>query len=126
MPAIIRSLHEVTRASDASGAITSRRIVYPDTIISAVHMLDGRRTLDDAIAEFNDDSNVTSFNQDGSITKVMTNSGMIINTEFGENIITETCTYSDSTPYYIKTTTFSNDGTITEVKTYADNTGGDD
>ena len=125
MPAIIRSLHEVTRSSGADGDITSRTLVYPDTIISAVHMLDGRRTLDDAIAELNDESNVTTFNQDGSITKTMTTSGMIITTTFGDGVITDTCTYSDETPFYTKTTTFNDDGSITVSKVYADNTEGD-
>jgi len=125
MPAKIRSLHEITRDSE-TGAITGRTLVYPDTIVSAIHMLDGRRTLDDALGDLSDDSSVTTFNQNGTITRVMTNSGMIITTEFGDNVITETCTYSDATPYYIKTTTFNNNGSITVVKEYADNTGGDD
>ena len=125
MPAVIKSLHDITR-DQTTGEITGRMLVYPETVISAVHMLDGRRTLDDAIAEINDESNVTSFNQDGSITKVMTNSGMIITTEFGDGVITDTCTYPDGvTVYYVKTTTFNQDGSITVSKVYADNTEGD-
>ena len=127
MPAVIKSLHDAVRAEGATGSITSRTLVYPETIISAVHMLDGRRTLDDAIAELNDESNVTVFNQDGSITKTMTQSGMTITTEFGDGVITDTCMYPDGeTVYYVKTTTFNNDGSITVSKVYADNTGGDD
>lgn len=126
MPAVIRSLHCVERDSGPYGKITNRTLLYPETIISAIHMLDGKRTLDDAITEFDDDSSVTTFNQDGSITKVMTRSEMIITTVFGEGVIIETCTYSDETPYYVKTTTFNDDGSITISKEYADNSGGDD
>ena len=125
MPAKIRSLHEITRDSE-TGAITGRTLVYPDTIVSAIHMPDGSRTLEDALEDLSDDSSVTTFNQDGSITKTMTNSGMIHTTVFGDNVITETCTYSDETPYYTQTTTFNQNGSITVVKEYADNTGGDD
>ena len=125
MPAKIRSLHEITRDA-TTGAITGRTLVYPDTIVSAIHMSDGKRTLEDALGDLADDSSVTTFNQDGSITKTMTKSGMIHTTVFGDNVITETCTYSDETPYYIQTTTFNQNGSITVVKTYADNTGGDD
>lgn len=122
MPAVIESLHKVTRASGATGSVSSRTLVYPETIISAVHMLDGKRTLDEAITEFDDESSTTVFNQDGSITKTMTRSGMVITTVFGESIITDTCRYSDSTLYYTQTTTFNNNGSITVSRTYADNT----
>ena len=121
MPAKIRSIHEIERDSQ-TGAITGRTLIYPDTIVSAIHMLDGKRTLDDALGDLEDDSSVTVFNQDGSITRTMTRSGMVITTVFGDNVITETCTYSDSTPYYIKTTTFNDDGSITVDKEFADNT----
>lgn len=124
MPAVIRTIHDVTRdtSEDGKGRIIGRTIVYPETIITAVHMPDGRRTLFDAIEQINDESSVTSFNNDGSITKVMTSSGMIIHTEFGNGVITETCYYADGeTVYYVKTTTFNNDGTITVSKIYADN-----
>ena len=128
LPAVIKSLHDVTR-DDETGAITGRTLVYPETVITAVHMPDGRRTVVDEFNELKDDSNVTSFNEDGSITKVMTNSGMIITTEFGDGVITETAVYADETPYYTKTTTFNADGSITTSKVYADNNqdvGGDD
>lgn len=112
MPAIIRSLQ------DKSGLI-----VYPDTIVSAVHMPDGLRTLQEEIEELKDGSSVTTFNADGSITKVMTVSGMVITTVFGNGVITETCNYPDDTNYYVKTTTFNADGTITVVVDYANNGG---
>lgn len=124
MPAVIKSLHDVTR--DSEGVITGRTLVYPETVITAVHMPDGKRTVVDEFDEIKDESNVTSFNSDGSITKVMTNSGMVITTEFGDSVITETAVYSDDTPYYVKTTTFEADGSITTYKEYADNTGGND
>jgi hypothetical protein len=86
-------------------------------------MPDGRRTLEDELEEIKDGSCEITFNEDGSITQEMTNSGMIITTEFGQadGVITETCTYADGTLYYTKTTTFNNDGTITISKVYADN-----
>lgn len=114
MPAIIKSLHDI-----------NNQLIYPETIVTAIHMPDGQRDLVDELAEFKDDSNVTTFNADGSITKVMTHSGMIITTEFGDNVITDTCTYSDGTTlYYTQTTTFNDDGSITVEKVYADNAGG--
>ena len=113
MPAIIKTLHDI-----------NNQIVYPDTVVTAVHMLDGKRTLQAEIEELEDESNTTVFNQDGSITKTMTNSGMIITTVFGDGVITDTCTYPDETVYYVKTTTFNNDGSITVAKVYADNSGG--
>ena len=112
MPAQINSLHN-----------KAGTIVYPETIISAVHMLDGKRTLDAAIEEFADDSSVTVFNNDGTITKTMTNSGMYSVTTFGDNVITEVCRYPDAAIYYTKTTTFNNDGSITVSKVYANNGG---
>ena len=115
MPAKIVTLHD-----------KENMIMYPETVIDAVHMPDGRRTLRTEIEQLEDDSSTTSFNQDGSITKVMTRSGMVITTEFGDGVITETGTYSDETPYYTKTTTFNPDGTITVLKEYADNTPTDD
>ena len=110
MPAVIKSLHQ-----------KDNTIVYPETIVSAVHMPDGHRNLMDEIEEWMDGSNTTTFNQDGSITKVMTNSGMVITTVFGDGVITDTCTYPDETPYYTQTTTFNQDGSITTLKVYADN-----
>jgi hypothetical protein len=124
MPAVIRTLHDVTRdtSEDGKGRIIGRTIVYPETIITAVHMQDGRRTLDEEFEEIKDDSNETSFNSDGTITKVMTYTGMIAVTSFGDGVITETCYYPDGeTVYYVKTTTFNDDGSITTLKTYADN-----
>lgn len=130
MPAVIKTIHGVERdrSEDGKGKIIGRTIIYPETIVTAVHMPDGRRNLLDELAEMKDDSNVTSFNNDGSITKVMTNSGMIIKTEFGAGVITETCYYSDGeTVYYVKTTTFEDNGDITTLVTYADNNeGGND
>lgn len=113
MPATIRTL------KDKAGTI-----IYPETIVSAVNMPDGKRTLAAELDEIKDESSVTEFNADGSITKTMTNSGMISTTVFGNGVITETCTYPDGTLYYTKTTTFNNDGSITVEKIYADNTGG--
>ena len=115
MPAVIRSL------KDKPGTI-----VYPETIISAIHMLDGRRTLVAEFDELKDESSVTEFNADGSITKTMTNSGMVMTTVFGDGEIVETCTYPDETLYYTKTTTFNSDGSITVSKVYEDNSGGGD
>ena len=113
MPAIIKSLHDI-----------HNNLIYPETIVTSIHMPDGRRYLVDVLEEFLDGSNTTEFNQDGSITKTMTNSGMVITTEFGDGVITDTCTYPDSTVYYVQTTTFNNDGSITVDKEYADNSGG--
>jgi len=112
MPAKIVSLHE-----------KDNTIIYPETIVSAVHMPDGRRTLQADLEALEDGSCTIEFNDDGSITQIMTNTGMIITTEFGEadGQIVETCTYSDETPYYTKTTTFNNDGSITVSKVFADN-----
>ena len=114
MPAVIRSIkqHDGT-------------LVYPETIVSAVHMMDGKRTLEAAVEELIDDSSVTEFNSDGSITQTMTKSGMIKTTQFLSNgSIVETCDYSDHTNYYTKTTTFNNDGSITVDVVFADNAGG--
>lgn len=110
MPAIIKSLHDI-----------NNNIVYPETIVTAIHMPDGHRNLLDELAEFKDDSNVTVFNADGTITKTMINSGMVITTEFGDGVITDTCRYPDETIYYTQTTTFNDDGSITVMKVYADN-----
>ena len=110
MPAIIKTLHDI-----------QNNIVYPDTVVTAVHMPDGHRTLLAELEEFEDGSNVTTFNADGSITKTMTNSGMVITTEFGDGVITDTCVYPDETVYYTQTTTFNEDGSITVEKVYADN-----
>ena len=115
MSAIIRSL--IDKAGNN---------IFPETIVTAVNMPDGKRTLQGALDEISDESSVTEFNVDGSITKTMTNSGMIATTVFGNGVITETCTYADLTPYYTKTTTFNNDGSITVSKVYADNSGGGD
>lgn len=112
MPAKIVSLHN--KAHD---------ILYPDTMIDAVHMPDGYRTLRAELEEMNDGSCEIVFNNDGSITQTMTNTGMIITTEFGEadGTFIERCTYPDGTLYYTETTRFNNDGTITVSKVYADN-----
>ena len=119
MPAVIRSLHEIQRNS-ITKEITGRTIVYPETIISAVHMLDGKRTLEAELGELKDESSVTEFNNDGSITETMTNTGMIITTVFNsDGSITETCEYPDRSTYYTKTTTFNADGSITVDKVYA-------
>ena len=116
MPAIIKTLHDI-----------DNNIVYPDTIVQAVHMPDGQRTLMAEIEEIEDESCTTVFNVDGTITKTMTNSGMIITTEFGsDGTITDTCTYPDETVYYVKTTTFEDDGSIVVSKVYSDNSGGGD
>lgn len=112
MPAIIRTLQ------DKAG-----NQIYPDTIVTAVHMPDGKRTVMAEFEELKDESSTTTFNADGTITKVMTNSGLIMTTSFSGNVVTEECTYADLTPYYTKTTTFNSDGTITVVKSYADNGG---
>lgn len=112
MPATIRTI------VDASGGN-----IFPETIVSAVNMPDGRRTLLSELDEIKDESSVTEFNSDGTITKTMTNSGMIITTSFSGNVVTESCTYSDLTPYYTKTTTFNLDGSITVDKQYASNGG---
>ena len=122
MPAIIKTLHEIIRDPETK-EITGRVNVFPETIVSAVNMPDGKRTLLDKLDEISDESSVTRFNPNGSITKTMTNSGMISTTVFGNGVITETCTYPDLTPYYTKTTTFNNDGSITVDKQYADNGG---
>ena len=110
MPAIIKSLHDI-----------NNQLIYPETIVTAIHMPDGHRNLMDEIEEWMDGSNTTVFNQDGSITKTMTDSGMVITTVFGDGVITDTCTYPDETLYYTQTTTFNNDGSITVAKVYADN-----
>ena len=113
MPAIIASLHNKVN-----------QILYPETVIGAVHMPDGKRTLEAELEEIADGSCTISFEADGSIVQTMTNSGMIITTEFGQadGQIVETCEYPDHTLYYTQTTTFNNDGTITVDKAYADNT----
>ena len=112
MPAKIVSLHS-----------KDNTIIYPETIVSAVHMPDGRRTLEADLEALEDGSCTIEFNEDGSITQIMTNTGMIITTEFGDvdGEIVETCTYADETPYYTKTTTFNDDGSITVSKVFADN-----
>ena len=108
MPATIRTL--VDKAGNN---------VFPETIVSAVNMPDGTRTLLDELDQLEDESSVTTFNADGTITKVMTTSGMIITTSFSGNTVTDVCTYPDLSPYYTKTTTFNADGTITVAKVYA-------
>lgn len=112
MPAKIVSLHS-----------KDNTIIYPETIVSAVHMPDGRRTLQADIEALENGSCEISFNADGTITQVMTNTGMVITIEFGEadGEIIETCRYPDETLYYTETTTFNDDGTITISKVYADN-----
>lgn len=115
MPAVIRSLHNIEGT-----------IVYPETIVTAVHMPDGRRNLLDVLELLKDGSCTTEFNDDGSITTTYTNSGISVLTEFGDAVITETATYSDETPYYVKTTTFNDDGSITELYEFADNSSGTD
>ena len=114
MPARIVSLHN-----------KDNEICYPETVISAVHMPDGQRTVETVLEEIADGSCTIAFNADGSITQTM-HDGMVITTEFGEvdGEIVETCTYPDETEYYTKTTTFNSDGTITISKVYADNTEG--
>lgn len=112
MPATIRTIVDVNGDN-----------IFPETIVSAVNMPDGKRTLLSELDEMKDESSETVFNSDGSVTKTMTTSGMIITTSFGANVVTETCTYSDMTPYYTKTTTFNSDGSITVVKQYANNGG---
>ena len=130
MPAVIKTIHGVERdpSENGKGRIIGRTIIYPETIVTAVHMPDGSRTLAEEIGEIKDDSNVTSFEDDGTITKVMTNTGMITVTSFGDGVITETCYYPDGeTVYYVKTTTFEDNGDITTLVTYADNNeGGND
>ena len=116
MPAKVISLHNI-----------SNELCYPETIATAVHMPDGKRDLIDELEEIKDGSCTIEFNNDGSITQTMTNSGMYIVTEFGavDGVITETAYYSDATLYYTETTTFNSDGTITVDKVYEDNSGGD-
>lgn len=97
--------------------------IYPETIVSAINMPDGKRTLLSELDELKDESSVTEFNADGSITKTMSTSGLIITTSFASNVVTETATYADHTPYYTKTTTFNADGSITVNKVYANNGG---
>lgn len=112
MPATIRTL------VDYSGGN-----IYPETIVSAVNMPDGKRTLLAELDEIKDESQTITPNANGTITTVMTNSGLIITTSFSGNVVTETCTYADHTPYYVKTTTFNADGSITVDKQYANNGG---
>lgn len=112
MPATIRTLRDKAGSN-----------IYPETIVSAINMPDGKRTLLAELDEIKDESSTTVFNADGSITKTMTNSGLIITTSFNGNVVTETCTYGDHTLYYTKTTTFNIDGSITVDKEYADNGG---
>ena len=114
MPAVIRSLKQ----KDGT-------IVFPETIVTAINMQDGKRRLVDALEEVIDDSSVTEFNSDGSITQTMTKSGMVKTTVFNnDGSITETCNYADTTNYYVKTTTFNNGGSITVDVQFADNSGG--
>ena len=114
MPAVIRSLKQ----KDGT-------IVYPETIVSAINMLDGRRTLLSTLDELVDDSSLTEFNSDGSITQTMTKTGMVKHTVFNsDGSITETCNYADTTNYYVKTTTFNSDGSISVNVIFADNSGG--
>ena len=113
MPAIIKSLHDI-----------NNQLIYPETVVTAVHMPDGHRNLLDVLEQIEDGSCVTVFNADGSITKTMTNSGIVITTEFGDGVITDTAVYPDTTVYYVKTTTFTSDGSITVDYEFADNTGG--
>ena len=112
MPATIRSLVNKAGAN-----------IYPETIVSAVNMPDGRRTLETELDEIKDDSSTTVFNSDGSITKTMTKTGLVITTSFSGSVVTETAVYADRTPYYTKTTTFNVDGSITTAKVYANNGG---
>ena len=112
MPAKIATLHN-----------KANEIIYPETIIGAVHMPDGKRTLQAELEEIADGSCTITFNNDGSITQVMTDTGMVLTTVFGETdgSIVTTCLYSDETEYYTETITFNNDGTITKSRVYADN-----
>lgn len=110
MPAKIVTLHN-----------KANEIVYPDTIVSAVHMLDGKRTLQAEIDQLLDESKTITFNDDGTITQVWTESGMYVVTEFDEGAVVETCYYPDDTLYWTMTTSFEEDGTIVVSKVYADN-----
>ena len=114
MPAKIVTLHDIENT-----------IIYPETIASAIRMPDGRRSLLAELDDLNDESCVTEFNNDGTITKTMTNSGMVTTTSFNnDGSITDYCEYPDGTEYFTKTTTFNSDGSITVSKVYADNSGG--
>lgn len=114
MPAVIRSLHNINGV-----------IVYPETIVSAVHMLDGKRTLQSEIDQLLDESKTIVFNADGTITTTYTLSGLYIVTSFEEGAVVESCYYPDDTLYYTITTTFNPDGSISVVKEYADNSEGE-
>ena len=110
MPAKIGTLHN-----------KANEIIYPETIVSAVHMLDGKRDLQAEIEQLQDESKTIVFNNDGTITQTMTHSGMYIITEFEEGAVVETCYYSDDTVYWTMTTSFEQDGSIVVSKVYADN-----
>lgn len=112
MPAKIVTLHD-----------KEDMIMYPETHVDAVHMPDGKRTLRAELEELEDDSKTIVFNNDGTITETKTNSGMYVITEFPpDGTVVETCYYSDETIYWVETTTFNDDGSITVEKVYADNT----
>ena len=112
MPAKLVSLHNI-----------DNELIYPETIVTAVHMPDGQRNLIDAIADINDESCTYAFNNStGGFTKTMTSSSMVITVTFSGNTVTEVCKYSDDTTYYTKTTTYNSNGSVTVSKVYADNT----
>lgn len=86
--------------------------VYPTTLSQAVYMPDNRTTVFDELEMLREDSSVTEFNTDGTITKTL-GSGKIITTSFeSDGSIVETCRYPEGDVYYVKTTTFESDGSI--------------
>lgn len=119
MPAQIRTLHDIVRDSE-TGAVTARNLVYPETIVTAVHMPDGSRTLMEEMEEIKDGSCTVSDIGTAEVTQTMTNSGMVIKQTRSGNVITEVCTYPDDTEYYTKTITL-NEGGYTVATVYADN-----
>ena len=109
MPARIATLHDIDNT-----------IMYPETIISAVHMPDGKRTLQAELEQIEDESRTIEFNADGTITTTYTNSGMYIVTSFTNGEVVEVCYNSDASEYYTMTTSFNADGSITVSKVYAE------
>ena len=114
MPAKIVSLHN-----------KDNDLIYPETIVTAVHMLDGKRTLQSEIDQLLDESKTITFNNDGTITTTYTLSGLYIVTSFEDGAVVESCYYPDNTLYYTITTTFNSDGSISVVKEYEDNSEGE-
>lgn len=85
--------------------------IYPVTRADAVYLPNGKFNFIDELQNLREESGKTEFLEDGSIKKTL-DTGVVIVTEFGDGIVTETAKTADGTPYYVKTTTFNADGSI--------------